>query len=310
MDTKSAAPISTPFPTCGEVFYILVTGLDLSAWSDGFGARDSQRDKERAKKVSDQLRDWATEANGRCPSRSEFDQFIRDHIAPLPDSVAYALTATWDRVLAEHSAVVRENTTILGRNETRVWHARQLAPRGLYFIFVLQKLLQRSIRCGGPCLATPIDEQLVRIWCDDPQPYVLLADCYAHYINQIAAHDFALDAKTKAAWAAGEERPSFASLGRAFRTSPRLNEIVLNFGFAGLLEKLAKTFRSHVSDGACPAWIKPRTFEANRAFPEGICLRERRSESKVTPDGREHSTDSCHQFASFASTAVDETTNF
>lgn len=252
MDTKSAAPISTPFPTCGEVFYILVTGLDLPAWSDGFGVRDSQRDKERAKKVSDQLRDWATEASGRCPSRSEFGQFIRDNLSPLPDTVAHALTLTWARVLDEHSSIVRENTTMLGRNETRGWHARQMAPRGLYFLFVLQKLLQRSIRCGGPCLTTPIDEQLSRICCDGSQPHVLLADCYAHYVNQIAAHKFTLDAKTKAAWAAGKERPSFESLGRAFRTSPHLNEIVLNFGFAGLLEKLAKTFRSHVSEDVWP----------------------------------------------------------
>lgn len=258
MDTKSAAPISTAFPTCGEVFYFLVTALDLPTWVDSFDAIDpdkaKQRNKDRAKQVSDQLRDWATEAGGRAPARSEFVDFVREHTKRLPNgnAVGFVLTSLWDRVLAAHAEIVRENATILGREGTRGWCARLQAPSYIYFLYALQKLLQRSARCGGPCLATPIDKQLTRVWDDEPHSHPLLADCYAHYAREISEEDHGIDPKMTNAWRSGEDRPSFESLGRAFRNYPQLYEVVLNFGFAELLEKLAKTFRNHVAESDWP----------------------------------------------------------
>jgi hypothetical protein len=67
------------------------------------------------------------------------------------------------------------------------------------------------------------------------------------------------------------------------------------------------------SDGAsngCPAWIKPRTFEANLAISEGGPQGKSKASQSMAPPRQVGNWSSGHQFASFAPAAVDETTNF
>jgi hypothetical protein len=55
----------------------------------------------------------------------------------------------------------------------------------------------------------------------------------------------------------------------------------------------------------CPAWIKPRTFEANRAFSEGVSKGESKADQNSAPSCRAGDRAYRHQFAPFASTAMD-----
>jgi len=55
----------------------------------------------------------------------------------------------------------------------------------------------------------------------------------------------------------------------------------------------------------CPAWIKPRTFEANRALSEGGPQGETRADKSLTPSCRAGDRVYRRQFAPFASTAMD-----
>ena len=55
----------------------------------------------------------------------------------------------------------------------------------------------------------------------------------------------------------------------------------------------------------CPTWIKPRTFEANRAFSEGGSQGESKVGQNLARSCRAGDRVFRHQFASFASTAMD-----
>ena len=141
MKTKPTDPISTALPTCGEVFHFVVTSLDLPAWADAFHDPGTKRRTEAdIKKVSDQLRDWATEAEGRTPSRAEFDEFIRQLIQGLPRAkeLSFILGSVWSNLLDDHADEVRQNATFLDRNGTRAWYALFQAPRTLFFLWALQ----------------------------------------------------------------------------------------------------------------------------------------------------------------------------
>ena len=60
----------------------------------------------------------------------------------------------------------------------------------------------------------------------------------------------------------------------------------------------------------CPAWGKPRTFEANPAISERESLWDREVGQRLPVECRVSNDFSGHQFASFASATVDEIENF
>jgi hypothetical protein len=98
---------------------------------------------------------------------------------------------------------------------------------------------------------------------------------------------------------------------RTSRQISQIGEFCFNAHLSNLrifLTELEKS--SDFSPTGCPAWIKPRTFEANRGFSEGAALGESNLRQRVAPSCWAGDRFSRHQFASFASTAVDETTNF
>lgn len=257
MKTKPAEPIPTAFPTCGEVFHYLVQALDLTAWADMFheDPRTKSREPADLKQLSDQLRDWATEADGRAPSRAELQDFIRAQLNGLPkkEDLASVLGKLWDRVLEEHASQVRENATWLDREGTRSWCARWRAPGTLYFLWSLQKLLRRFADQAGPVLDAPLNQLLARAWpdatgADARVMHPLRLACYQHYAELRCDKDASVDDRTVSAWEAGEDRPSFGALGRHFAKFPDKLGLLLNFAFAGLIEALADTLRASVSN--------------------------------------------------------------
>ncbi len=260
MMTKPAKPVHAPVPTCGEVFQFLIDALDLPAWADILDSGDPKNakisDKGRAKRLSDQLRDWATEDGGRAPRRSDFEEFIRTHTSGLParDTMALVLISMWRRVLDEHCDTVREQASCRERAETRSWYVRSRAPHALYFLYGLQKLLLRLSPGGGPTLGAPLDQLFGHFvdvgFCKHP----LLKLCIAHYGQELPRESSAIDPKSLGAWRRGEERPSFSSLGRYFKGHPRLIEILLNFSFASLLENLVSVSRHHVLEADLADW--------------------------------------------------------
>lgn len=262
MKTKPSESVSTAFPTCGEVFHYLITALDLTAWADAFHdpkSNTKRREQSEIKNLSDKLRDWATETEGRAPSREELEQFIRDQLHGLPreKELGFVLCSLWIRVLDEHAGEVRENSTYLDREGTRAWCARWRAPSTLYFLWALQKLLRRLAQSTGPMLDSPLDDLLAKSWPDtttaeNAHEHPLHSACYKHYAD-LRIEDFApVDAKTVAAWKSGEDRPSCDALGRHFAQSHDKLGLLLNFAFAGLLEALANTLRASVSNEDWP----------------------------------------------------------
>lgn len=250
MKTKPPDPISTAFPTCGEVFHYLIAALDLSRWADAF--HDALATKRRAQAeigaLSDQLRDWAAEADGRVPKRDEFESFIRAQVRTLPsaDKLDGVLCTLWQRVLDAHAHEVLENATFLDRAGTRAWCARRQAPGTLSFLWAMQKLLRRLAHSAGPVLDRPLGESLAKAWPDSAEAaalpkHPLQLACYSHYAELGTATASSVDARTLAAWKSGEARPSCESLGRHFTNVPDKLGLVLNFAFAGLLEAMAHT---------------------------------------------------------------------
>jgi ankyrin repeat protein len=247
--TKLSEPIPTAFPTCGEVFHYLITALDLTAWADVFHDRATKR-RAAAEigALSDQLRDWAAEADGRAPKREEFERFIRAQVRTLPsaDKLDGVLCTLWHRALDAHAHEVLENATFLDRAGTRAWCARRQAPGTLTFLWAMQKLLRRLAHSAGPVLDRPLGESLAKAWADSagaaalPNHPLQLA-CYSHYAELRTAPASSVDARTLSAWKSGEARPSCESLGRHFSNVPDKLGLVLNFAFAGLLEAMAHT---------------------------------------------------------------------
>ncbi len=258
MKTKPPEPISTAFPTCGEAFHYLITALDLTAWAHAFPISEAERHKASSTQ-SDKLRDWATETEGRVPSREELDKFIRELARALPkgENIAFVLCSIWGRVLEGHADMVRENTTFLDGESTRARYARWQAPGTLYHLWALQKLLRRVANSDGPMLAVPLNDLLAMTWPDSQgaestPAHPLHKACFAHYARIHKEDSYSVDAKTTAAWKSGEDRPSFDALGRHFSQIPDKRGLVLNFAFAGLLEALAHTFKTAVMDEDWP----------------------------------------------------------
>ncbi len=260
MKTKPTDPISTALPTCGEVFHFVVTSLDLPAWADAFHDPGTKRRTEAdIKKVSDQLRDWATEAEGRTPSRAEFDEFIRQLIQGLPRAkeLSFILGSVWSNLLDDHADEVRQNATFLDRNGTRAWYALFQAPRTLFFLWALQMFLQRLNQSKGPILNASLNNLFAKIWCDTAvieklPEHPLHIFCFKHYTGVGPAVNSLVDLKTIAAWRAGEDKPSFDALGRHFAQFPDKLGLVLNFAFASLLERVANSLRNWITPEAWP----------------------------------------------------------
>jgi ankyrin repeat protein len=254
MKTKHAKPIPTAFPTCGEVFHYLIAALDLTAWADAFhdSSKKRRRDPLDIKAVSDQLQDWANEEEGRAPSRGEFEEFIRDQLRELPRAkdLAFVLCCLWRHVLDDHVGVVRENATYLDREGTRAWAARIMAPRALYFLWALQKFLQRVDQSNGPMLHGTLDNLLARVWPDlgtvAHAKHPLHLVCYKHYAELRNEDTHLVDMRTIAAWESGEDCPSCDALGRHFSQFHDKLGLLLNFAFAGLLEALANALPGYI----------------------------------------------------------------
>ena len=260
MKTKPTDPISTALPTCGEVFHFVVTSLDLPAWADAFHDPGTKRRTEAdIKKVSDQLRDWATEAEGRTPSRAEFDEFIRQLIQGLPRAkeLSFILGSVWSNLLDDHADEVRQNATFLDRNGTRAWYALFQAPRTLFFLWALQMFLQRLNQSKGPILNASLNNLFAKIWCDTAvieklPEHPLHIFCFKHYTGVGPAVNSLVDLKTIAAWRAGEDKPSFDALGRHFAQFHDKLGLLLNFAFASLLEGVAITLRNWITSENWP----------------------------------------------------------
>lgn len=253
MKTKPTEPISNSLSTCGEVFHYLITALDLTAWGDAFQDdtdRKKRRESSEVKALSDQLRDWATEAKGQVPSRVDLDTFIGKHVETIPNGkdLKLVLQSVWGRVLDEHAGAVAENATFLDRDGTRGWYARLRAPGTLFFLWHLQKLLRRLAKSAGPMLDAPLDDLLAKVWPEaagaDVQPkHPLQLACYQHYAELHIEGEGNIDAKTRADWKSGANRPECGALGRRFHRIPDKLGLLLNYAFAGLLESLANTQR-------------------------------------------------------------------
>ena len=271
MKTKPSEAIHTAFPTCGEVFHFLVASVDLTSWSNLFNDHKTKgREEVDIKAVSDQLRDWATEVDGRAPGREDFKTFIRHHVQTIPNGehVASVLCHIWQTVLENHVDEVFKNATYLDRNGTRAWYASTKAPQIIHFLWLLQKLFRRAARTDGPMLDAPLDALLSEVWPKTDEvgtmvKHPLHSACFKYYNSRCTNNTSSVDPKTITAWNSGEDRPSCGVLGRHFAKYDDKLGLLLNFAFAGLLEAVAGTLQ---------AWIAPQDWiDCQRLFLGQAC---------------------------------------
>lgn len=280
MKTKPSDPVPSSFPTCGEVFEFIVNGLDLPAWVDAF-TDEKKLDKGRSKKVSDQLRDWAAEPEGRCPSREAFRGFIQKYTEGLPkaEDLQEALCSIADLAIDRHAEVVRENATYLDRAGTRAWYASWSGRGGLFPLFLALSVWRRL--CSVE--ASWVDEkslcELIKLaWIASKDSHPLVADCYQFYDRRYPlGYSFEGDAK----WKNGTALPRPISLRERFRdlTKEELLDIVLGMTFANLCESLAQAFRTAL----------PRDLEREArdfVLQMGMCIQEVDAKIGATCSGK------------------------
>ncbi len=133
---------------------------------------------------------------------------------------------------------MRENATLYGRDHSRTWYAKLKAPVAIFHLFALQKILARLSSHAGPILISPLHALIELALDPERSRHPVLARCFCHYADKAPTENAMADPKSINAWRNGSERPSFYSLGRYFDGREELLEIVLNCGFASLIESI------------------------------------------------------------------------
>lgn len=236
-------PVGASFPTCGEVFEFLVNAVDLAAWPEYF-SESKVTDKTRAKSISDQLRDWAREPEGRVPSRADFTGFIRKHTADLRMQHAEALCTImeWlvEKTMAMHRDVIRGNATYLNRDGARSWYCYWHAPAAITVLYQFRLLLRHLPNVGGPILCEPLHDLLGAIGQPDAPRHPMLKKCFAHYLSKLGSSVSEADV---VAWRNGTVRPQPRSLAEYYRGHKNMPEVMINFWAALLIEELGQVYR-------------------------------------------------------------------
>jgi ankyrin repeat protein len=262
MRTRPPEPIPTPFPTCGEVFHFFVNSLSLISWGEALHPepKSQMRSSTEQKKLHDQLRDWATEADGKVPTRADFESFLSEVVTDLPQSqeLNEILQWTWSTILSRHVKLVRENAAFLPRHETRNWYGAYTAQVHLVELWELQQLLRRACPTGGPTINQPLGSLLKAAW---PPPHhrkstpkhPLFQRCWQFYAVENQGQLFQdIDSATRKAWDSGTSRPNLATLARRLKDPDQKLALVLNLALAGLIEDLVSALAPCLSKDKGP----------------------------------------------------------
>jgi ankyrin repeat protein len=262
MKTRPPEPIQTPLPTCGEVFHFFVNSLGLISWGEALHRepKSQMRSSTEQKKLHDQLRDWATEANGKVPTRANFESFLSKVVTDLPQSqqLNEILQWTWSTILSRHVKLVRENAAFLPRHETRNWYGAYTAQVHLVELWELQQLLRRVCPTGGPTINQPLGSLLKAAW---PPPHhqkatpkhPLFQRCWHFYAKGSQGQLFQqIDPASRKAWDSGSSRPNLPTLARRLEDPDQKLELVLNLALAGLVEDLVSALAPCLSNEKGP----------------------------------------------------------
>ncbi len=262
MKTRPPEPIPTPLPTCGEVFHFFVNSLSLISWGEALHPepKSQMRSSTEQKKLHDQLRDWATEADGKVPTRTDFESFLSEVVTDLRQSqeLNEILQWTWSTILSRHVKLVRENAAFLPRHETRNWYGAYTAQVHLVELWELQQLLRRICPTGGPTINQPLGSLLKAAW---PPPHhqkatpkhPLFQRCWQFYSKENQGQLFQqIDSATRKAWDSGASRPNLATLARRLKDPDQKLALVLNLALAGLIEDLVSALAPCLSKDKGP----------------------------------------------------------
>lgn len=229
-----------------------MNSLGLISWKEAFHSdgKTQLRSSTEQKNLHDQLRDWATEADGKVPIRSEFESFLTALLPDLTHSPKLKLELneilqwTWSTLLSRHVRLVRENAAFLPRHETRSWYGAYTAQAHLVGLWELQQLLRRVCPASGPTINQPLAALLRAAW---PAPHhqkanpkhPLFQRCWQFYSKENQGQRFQqIDSASRKAWDSGTARPGLATLARHLRDPDQKLALVLNLALAGLIEDL------------------------------------------------------------------------
>ncbi len=243
-----------------------MNSLGLISWGEAFHSKTNTqlRSSKEQTKLHDQLRDWATEADGRVPTRSEFESFLTALLPDLTHSPKLKLELneilqwTWSTLLSRHVRLVRENAAFLPRHETRSWYGAYTAQAHLVGLWELQQLLRRVCPANGPTINQPLASLLKAAW---PPPHhrkatpkhPLFQRCWQFYSKENQGQLFQqIDAATRKAWDSGTARPNLATLARHLKDPDQKLALVLNLALAGLIDDLVSALTPCLSKDKGP----------------------------------------------------------
>jgi ankyrin repeat protein len=247
---KATKDIHASFPTCGEVFHFIVTALDLHQW------RDMWKPEKRPDDSLKPVRLWKSEELD-VPTRDDFSSTLRNWLADCPafdEALKDVLVKMWGNLLDGHCRFIKQDATFLSKEETRRWNVSRYVFPTMMGLYVLQKVMLRKVTESAdlaganqvnPILGRSIHDLLKEMRANkEKAKFPLTRLC-------VAAYPFdkreGVDAATGADWRSGAHQPLFSALSAVHTNDKQRLEVVFNFAFARLLERIREGCSSAIT---------------------------------------------------------------
>lgn len=240
---KPTKDIHASFPTCGEVFHFVVTALDLHQWRDMWNPYKRSDDSLKT------VRLWKSEEL-EVPSREAFSSTISNWLAECPaidKELQQVFVHMWGNLLDGHCALIKQDATFLSKDETRRWNVYRYVFLTMLGLYVLQKIMLRKITESAdlasdnqtnPMLSRSIHDLLEEIRANKERTkFPLTKLCVTAYPFDKSE---GVDAKTAVDWRSGKHQPLFSALSAVYTNDKQRLEVVFNFAFARLLERICE----------------------------------------------------------------------
>jgi|GEM_PF-4356584 len=247
---KATKEIHASFPTCGEVFHFVVIALDLHQW------RDMWNPDKRSDDSLKTVRLWKSEEL-EVPSREAFSSTISNWLAECPaidKELQQVFVHMWGNLLDGHCALIKQDATFLSKDETRCWNVYRYVFPAMLGLYILQKVMLRKVTESAdlasdnqtnPMLSRSIHDLLEEIRANKERAkFPLTKLCVTAYPFDKSE---GVDEKTAVNWRSGKHQPLFSALSTVY-TNDRLRlEVVFNFAFARLIERICEECSSAIS---------------------------------------------------------------
>jgi len=211
------------------------------------------------KRLEDSLKSirlWKSEELD-VPTRDDFSSTLRNWLADCPafdEALKDVLVKMWGNLLDGHCRFIKQDATFLSKEETRRWNVSRYVFPTMLGLYVLQKVMLRKVTESAdlaganqvnPILGRSIHDLLKEMRANkEKAKFPLTRLC-------VAAYPFdkreGVDAATGADWRSGAHQPLFSALSAVHTNDKQRLEVVFNFEFARLLERIREGCSSAIA---------------------------------------------------------------